>query len=164
MGENRPVILQPGEGPTDGRHYLRATPETVQWGVLPARDTPPVLEIDAGDVVTIDTVSHEGILEEFDRDPVGWFGARGVPRDEVLNDAVEIAASVPRDPKKGPHVLTGPIHVRGARPGDVLKVDVLGLRRRVPYGVISSRHGWGALAGEMPDRPGPMWCFTRVEQ
>jgi acetamidase/formamidase len=156
------MILQPGDGPIDGRHYLRATPETVQWGVLPARPTPSVLEIETGDVVTIDTVSHEGILEEFDRDPVRWFGAHGVARDEVLADAIEIAAAVPRDPKQGPHVLTGPIHVRGARPGDVLKIDVLRVQRRVPYGVISSRHGWGALAGEMPEREGPVWCFTRV--
>jgi acetamidase/formamidase len=162
MGQNQRVILQPGEGPIDGRHYLRATPDTVHWGVLPARGTPSVLEIDPGDVVTIDTVSHEGILEEFDRDPASWFGARGVARDEVLDDAIDIASTAPRDPKQGPHVLTGPIHVRGARPGDLLKIDVLRVQLRVPYGVISSRHGWGALAGEMPEGPGPVWCFTRV--
>lgn len=157
------MILQPGTGPIDGRHYLAATPATVQWGVLPTATTPPVLAVESGDVVTIDTVSHEGILEEFGRDPVGWFGARGVARADVLADAIAIAREVPRDPEKGPHVLTGPICVRGALPGDLLRIDVLRVAMRVPYGVISSRHGWGALAGEMPEQPGPVWVFTRVD-
>ncbi|WP_345516493.1 acetamidase/formamidase family protein, partial [Phytohabitans houttuyneae] len=45
----------------------------------------------------------------------------------------------------GPHVVTGPIHVDSAEPGDVLKVEMLSMLPRVPYGVISSRHGKGAL-------------------
>jgi acetamidase/formamidase len=122
-----------------------------------------VLEIDSGDVVTVDTVSHEGILPEFGHDPVAWFGERGVARADVLDDAVDIARDVRPAPGKGPHVVTGPIAVRGAEPGDVLRVDVVRLRLRVPYGVISNRHGWGALAGEFPESPGPVWVFTRVE-
>ncbi|MFD0854901.1 acetamidase/formamidase family protein, partial [Actinomadura adrarensis] len=51
----------------------------------------------------------------------------------------------------GPHVVTGPVAVRGARPGDVLKIDVLDLKPRVPYGVVSNRHGKGALPGEYPE-------------
>lgn len=157
------MILQPGTGPIDGRHYLAATPETVVWGVLPTAKTAPVLDVESGDVVTIDTMSHEGILEEFDRDPLTWFGAQGVAADEVLTDAITIAREVPRDPNKGPHVLTGPIRVQGARPGDLLRIDLLRVVPRVPYGVISSRHGWGALAGELPEREGPVWVFTRVD-
>jgi acetamidase/formamidase len=34
---------------------------------------------------------------------------------------------------------------------------------RVPYGVISNRHGRGSLAGEFPEADGPVWVFTRVE-
>jgi acetamidase/formamidase len=45
----------------------------------------------------------------------------------------------------GPHVVTGPIYVEGAQPGDVLKVEILSMLPRVPYGVVSSRHGKGAL-------------------
>ena len=55
----------------------------------------------------------------------------------------------------GPHVVTGPVAVRGAAPGDVLRVDVLRLRPRVPYGVITNRHGLGLLAGELPEGAGP---------
>jgi acetamidase/formamidase len=156
------VILQPGEGPIDGRHYLRSTPDTVHWGELPARATSPVFEVESGDIVTIDTVSHEGILAEFDHDPVTWFGAHGVARNDVLDDAIDIARNVRPANGKGPHVVTGPIAVRGAEPGDMLRVDVVRTQLRVPYGVISSRHGWGALPGEFPETPGPVWVFTRV--
>jgi acetamidase/formamidase len=46
----------------------------------------------------------------------------------------------------------GPVAVQGAARGDVLKVEVLRLLPRVPYGVISNRHGKGALPGEYPER------------
>ncbi len=156
------MILQPGTGPIDGAHYLRSTPATVRWGTLPSRGTAPVLRVRSGDVVTIDAVSHEGILEEFGRDPVDWFGGHGVPASDVLADAIEIAASVARVPGSGPHVVTGPITVDGAAPGAVLRVDVLRVTPRVPYGVVSQRHGRGALAGELPETEGPVWFFTRV--
>jgi len=45
--------------------------------------------------------------------------------------------------------------VIGARPGDVLRIDVISLIPRVPYGVISNRHGKGALPNEYPLRPPP---------
>jgi acetamidase/formamidase len=48
--------------------------------------------------------------------------------------------------KDGPHVVTGPIFIEGAEPGDVLKIETLEAIPRVPYGVVSSRHGKGALA------------------
>jgi acetamidase/formamidase len=156
------MVLQPGDGPIDGAHYVRSTPETVRWGHLPARGATPVLHAASGDVVTIDTVSHEGMLEEFDHDPLAWFGARGVERGDVLRDVIDIAASVPHPRGRGPHVVTGPIAVEDARPGDLLKIEVVGMRRRVPYGVITNRHGFGALAGEFPERDGPVWVFTRV--
>jgi acetamidase/formamidase len=50
--------------------------------------------------------------------------------------------------------VTGPVHVEGAEPGDLLRVDVVGLERRVPYGFISSRHGYGSLVGEFPEADG----------
>ncbi len=52
----------------------------------------------------------------------------------------------------GPHVVTGPIAVEGAEPGDVLKVEVLDLAPRVPYGVITNRHFKGALPDEFPEK------------
>ena len=155
------MILNPGEGRIDGEHYLPATPETVSWGWWPNADTPPVLSVDDGAVVTVDTLSHEGILEDQGRDPVAFFRARGVPRPDVLQDAVEVARDVEHTfGVDGPHVVTGPIDVRGAEPGDLLKVDVLGFALRVPYGVTSNRHGLGALAGELPDGTEPPEALT----
>lgn len=144
-------ILQPGVGEIPAAHYLPAGPETVLWGRLPCATDAPVLTIAPGESVTIDTVSHEGILEDQGKDPLGYFAAHGVPADAVLEDAVAIAASLARDTAAdGPHVVTGPIRVTGAEPGDLLKITVETLTPRVPYGVISNRHGKGALVGELP--------------
>jgi acetamidase/formamidase len=59
-------------------------------------------------------------------------------------------------------VVTGPIRVAGALPGDVLKVEFLELTPRVSYGIISSRHGRGALPGELPLQPGTVSQFCSV--
>ena len=135
-----------------GGIHLASNPDTVLWGWLPNRDTKPVADLNDGGVVTIDTVSHEGILEDQGRDPVSWFGRFGVAPEDVLADARDVAASdIPHDFDDGPHVVTGPIRVAGAEPGDILRVDVLELDIRVPYGVITNRHGLGCLAGEFPE-------------
>jgi len=52
-------------------------------------------------------------------------------------------------------VVTGPVEVQGAKAGDVLMVQMLALQPRVPYGVVSNRHGKGALPGEFPENKGP---------
>lgn len=77
----------------------------------------------------------------------------------MLEDAIAIAAEYDRTPRDfaldGPHVVTGPVFVEGAEPGDVLKIETLEATPRVPYGVVSSRHGKGSLAltsdGTAPD-------------
>ena len=154
-------MLQPiGTKPFElqgGATYVPSTPDTVRWGSLPNRDAKPLLTVSSGAIVTFDTVSHEGILEDQGRDPVMYFGMHGVTPDQVLDDARMIAASrLTHDfDLDGPHVVTGPVAIEGAQPGDVLKVEVLSLIPRVPYGVISSRHGKGALPGEFPENDGP---------
>lgn len=150
-------ILQPNEGPIKAQHYLASTIKTVLWGWLPSANTPSVLTMRSGESVTIDTVSHEGILEDQGRDPLAYFEQFGVAPENILRDAVEIAANyAERDANgDGPHVVTGPIAIAGARPGDVLKVEFLELTPRAPYGIISSRHGYGSLPGEMPSLPHP---------
>jgi len=159
-------VLQAGSDVDDASAYLPADPGSLFWGRLPARGDIPVLTIDRGDEVVIDTVSHEGILEDQGRDPASFFGSHGVAREHVLDEAVALAASDhPRDPAKdGPHVVTGPIRVRGAEPGDLLKLTVLDTMPRVPYGVISNRHGRGALPGEYPRGDTNVSVFTPIEQ
>lgn len=153
-------ILQPlGDKPMkmkNGDYYVPTTPDTAMWGSLPNTNTKPVLSVPSGSVVTIDTVSHEGVLEDQGKDPVKFFGQFGVKPAQVLKDAQAIAASsIPHDfVKDGPHVVTGPVEVQGAKVGDVLMVEMIGLQPRVPYGVISNRHGKGALPGEFPENQG----------
>lgn len=157
-------ILQPGVGEVAGDHYVPATPATVLWGRLPCATDAPVLAVAAGATVTFDTVSHEGILPDQGQDPRAFFTAHGVPESDVLVDAIEIAATVTRDAvADGPHVITGPVFVEGAEVGDLLKITVLDLRPRVPYGVISNRHGKGALPGILPRGPENVSVFTPVE-
>lgn len=145
-------ILQPGLGALPAAHYLPASAANTLWGRLPCATDVAVLTVDPGTEVTIDTISHEGILDDQGRDPVAFFASHGVPAEEVLLDAIDVAASEGRrDPAHdGPHVVTGPIGVRGAEPGDVVTMTLVTATPRVPYGVISNRHGRGALAGEYP--------------
>src|SRR4051812_34473890 len=148
--------LQPGQGRVDGEYYLASTPETVSWGYVPSLHSRPVLRVRSGATITVDTVSHEGLLEDQGRDPLAWFARFGIPAGGVLADAVDVAGHAERAPDAfdlaGPHVVVGPVFVEGAEPGDVLKVETLSTLLRVPYGVVSSRHGKGALPRLPGDR------------
>jgi len=159
------MILQPGTGPIRSETYLSSELGHVMWGRLPCAADDAVLSIAPGTEVTIDTISHEGILEDQGRNPRAFFSAFGVREDEVLDDAAALAASAyPRDrAADGPHVITGPIEVRGAQPGDLLRITVLDLLPRVPYGIISNRHGKGALPGEFPRQDGTVSIFAAVD-
>src|SRR5215471_5192213 len=121
---------------------LGSTPDTVVWGYISSR-VPPVLRIKSGTTVRIDTMSHQGLVTK--DDPVTYFGAAGIKPEEVLQDAKDIYKKVPRGKGMGAHVLTGPIYVEGAAPGDALEVRVLALEFRVPYGVNNTGPGSGVL-------------------
>lgn len=161
------IILQPGTDVPAGVHYLATERDTAFWGRLPCATDEPVLTVDPGDDVVVDTLSHEGLLEDQGSDPLAYFAERGVSDHAVLADAVELTRAaragerasllghrtpgLPGTPgSHGGHVVTGPIAVRGARPGDLLAIRVLEATPRVPYGVISNRHGRGALPDEYP--------------
>jgi acetamidase/formamidase len=130
---------------------LRSTPQTVVWGYVSA-DLPPALTIKSGQTVKIDTVSHQGLLTK--DDPVAFFGAAGIPPEQVLQDATDIYRMVSHVKGLGAHVLTGPIYVEGAMPGDMLEVRIHKFDLRVPYGVNNSGPGTGVL-GELLGAPTP---------
>jgi len=124
------------------RHVLRSRPETVVWGFL-SPHVPPVLKIESGDIVDIDTVNPVGILGPGET-PSVFFEQNAMPLEQAGQDLVDIMASVQRD--VGPHILTGPIHIHDAQPGDVLEVRVLDVKPRAPhYGVNFSLPGMGGL-------------------
>lgn len=122
--------------------HLRSTPDNVIWGWI-AADRAPVLRVTSGQAVRVDTVTHQGLNTA--KDPVAFFGAAGIAAGDVLKDASEIYGSVRREGAAGPHLLTGPIHVESARPGDMLEVRVLDVEIRVPYGVNATGPGSGAV-------------------
>lgn len=155
-------VVQPHAGDIAGVGYLAADPENTLWGRLPCGADQPRLRVRPGDVITVDTLSHEGILEDQGRDPGAFFARYGIAAAHVLQDARALAASdLPHDfDDDGPHVVTGPIAVHGAKPGDLLAITVLELIPRVPYGMVSARHGFGALPGEMPTQPDPVITFA----
>jgi acetamidase/formamidase len=126
-------------------YRVRAGPETVHWGYL-SGDLPPVLEVPPGATVTIETVSHEGLMPD-QGSPLDFFSRHGIAAPQVLADALAIYAQVQHS-ALGPHIVTGPIQVSGAEPGDVLCVDILAAVPRVAYGVNSMRPSKGALTDE----------------
>jgi acetamidase/formamidase len=126
---------------------LGSTPDTVVWGYLSAR-VAPALRVKSGTTVRIDTMSHQGLVTK--DDPVTFFGVAGIKPEEVLQDAKDIYAKVPHGKGLGVHVLTGPIYIEGAAPGDALEIRVLDLEFRVPYGVNNTGPGSGVLPDLVP--------------
>jgi acetamidase/formamidase len=157
----QPLADKPGPIAIKGRSgkffYVPSTRATIKWGYLSNAADAPVLTVPSGSTVIFDTLSHEGLLEDQGRNPLQYFASKGIPANQVLKDAIAITQSdLPHDfAKDGPHIITGPVAVDGAEPGDVLKVDILSVVPRVAYGVISNRHGKGALPGEFPEGPKP---------
>lgn len=122
--------------------HVPVTPQNVAWGHLPSGKQ-PVLRVRSGQTVSIDTLSHQGVNNGMD--PLKFFEAGGVKPDEVLPDALEIYHKADHPKNSGAHVLTGPVFVEEAQPGDMLEVRVRDLKFRVPYGVNNSNKGTGVL-------------------
>src|SRR5579859_2507279 len=139
----------PSSGAPDAT--LRSTPQTVVWGYITA-DLPPALTIKSGQTVKIDTVSHQGLMTK--DDPVTFFGAAGIPPDQVLQDATDVYRMVSRVKGLSAHVLTGPLYVDGAMPGDMLEVRIHKFDLRTPYGVNNSGPRTGVL-GDLLQAPTP---------
>lgn len=133
---------------------LGSRPETVVWGEIPI-DRPAALTIRSGDTVAIDTLTHSGATQN--ENPETYLDKLGIPRREILPDMLDFWASRPERPREGRsgHILTGPIYVEGAEPGDVLEVQVLDLSLRLPWGMNSSSAAGGVLGTGYPGtRPG----------
>lgn len=132
---------------------LRASPETVIWGAIDAARK-PVLHVRAGQTVRIDTVSQQPLNHA---DPATFFPANGIRADEVLPEHSAIYHQVKKSPPGGPHVLTGPVYIDGAEPGDMLEVRVLDVAFRVPYGMNAIGPGSGVLPDLMKERIAPVF-------
>src|SRR6185503_4530008 len=104
-------------------HRLEATPTTVAYGYYWS-EAKPVLRVASGDVIDVDTMltSTPDRLEK-----------SGVPANEVQASLRAIVDQV-KDRGPGGHILTGPVYVEGAEPGDALEVRVLSIDLPIDYG------------------------------
>ncbi|MGH9408383.1 MAG: acetamidase/formamidase family protein, partial [Vicinamibacterales bacterium] len=110
-------------------HRLEATPSTIAYGWYDAAGV-PVLRIASGDIIDVDTL--------LTNTPTGLARA-GVPDDQIQDSLKQITAAFPpgpQDTRRGPggHILTGPVYVEGAEPGDALEVKILSIDLAIPYG------------------------------
>ena len=116
------LYAQTGGGKT---HRLEATPKTVAYGYYWS-EAQPVLHIASGDIIDVDTLLTNS--------PNGLSRA-GVPDEKIQASLKAIVGEVTGD-RRGPggHILTGPVYVEGAQPGDALQVDVLSIDLAIDYG------------------------------
>ncbi|HEY2463269.1 MAG TPA: acetamidase/formamidase family protein [Steroidobacteraceae bacterium] len=116
-------------------HRLEATPATVAYGYYWA-DAPPVLRIASGDIIDVDTL--------LTNTPAGLAKA-GVPDDKIQASLKAIVSEVTGE-RRGPggHILTGPVYVEGAEPGDVLEVKILSIELPIDY-------GYNGCSGYLPE-------------
>jgi acetamidase/formamidase len=113
-------------------HRIAATPETVRWGTFSAAYK-PVLTIQSGETVVLECVS--GSPETLPPEGSGL---------AVPPALTAIHAAVPRGPG---HIITGPVAVEGAEPGDMLEVKV----EKIEFGADWGFCGFRPLAGTLPD-------------
>ncbi len=120
-------------------YQLKPTPKTVAWGYYDA-STPPVLRIKSGDTVEVQTLITST--------PARLEGA-GVKPEDVEQSLRDIVKEVTN---KGPggHILTGPIFIEGAEPGDVLEVRIKSIKLAIPYAYNAFSPGRGFLPEDFP--------------
>ncbi len=112
-------------------HHLKAGLDTCRWGLFDAAYA-PVLRVASGDRLTVDTVS-------------GGPEVLPGPGFHVPPELLDIHEQLPRHLPG--HILTGPVFVEGAEPGDTLEVRILDVRLRQDWGYNFIR----PLAGTLPD-------------
>jgi acetamidase/formamidase len=119
-------------------HELKASLATVHRGFFDA-SLKPVLTIDSGDVVRLETATGNP----------RWFEKLGVPKDKIPAELYEVFQGVEGD-GRGDHTLNGPIAIRGAEPGDMLEIRIRSVDVRLPIAGQSFVPNRGLLPDEFP--------------
>lgn len=124
------------DAPATQPYKLPASPSTVVWGYYDAA-AKPVLTIKSGDRVEIQTLLTNS---------PPTLVASGVPSAQIEQELRDIHAKVKT---KGPggHILTGPIAIEGAEPGDALEVHIEAIKLNIPY----AYNAFGQKSGFIPE-------------
>jgi len=133
-------LLAAGPSPAGRNHRLEATPQTVVVGYFDAH-AKPILRIASGDIIDVDTLitSTPEALERM-----------GLHPSEVQQSLRDITtAGLERGPAG--HILTGPIFVEDAEPGDALEVRVLSADLAIPYGYQACSAKWTFVPEDCED-------------
>jgi acetamidase/formamidase len=119
------TVALAGQSPAARTHRLEVTPATVAYGYYWS-EAAPVLRIASGDIIDVDTLLTNS--------PAGLERA-GVPPEKIQPSLRTVMAEVTGD-RRGPggHILTGPVYVEGAQPGDALEVKILSIDFALDYG------------------------------
>jgi acetamidase/formamidase len=120
--------------------FLQASPTTVAWGYYWAK-AKPVLTVHSGDTVRIQTLSTCGSSQRLEEE--------GVPAAEIPPYNQPIYDQV-KDRGPGGHILTGPVAIAEAEPGDVLEVQILKIDLDAPFACNGFGVGRGFLPNDYP--------------
>lgn len=118
---------------------LKVGPKTVVWGYYSA-SAQPVLRIHSGDTVKIETVSTSSPAR---------LEAAGAVRDQIPQAFRDIVEQV-KERGPGGHILTGPVYIEGAEPGDTLEVRIEKIELSMPFAYNGFRPGAGFLPDDFP--------------
>jgi acetamidase/formamidase len=135
------LLLTAGSTASAATYKLPATPTTVAWGHYDAASA-PVLHIRSGDTVMFDTLitSSPNALEK-----------GGLPPADVQASLREVYDKVPASARgPGGHILTGPVYVENAEPGDTLEIRIEKIDLAIPYAYNAFRYGAGFLTDDFP--------------
>ena len=159
-------------------HTIEANNETVHWGYF-SKDLEPKAVVRSGDFITIETLTHHA-NDDADRMITGDIGAESVFGWEKGSKGVNRRGAGPIDASAmgrgagegfGVHILTGPVYICGAEPGDILEVKILDL---VPRPSANPEHAgktfgsnaaawWGFHYGDLIEEPKPREVITIYE-
>ena len=117
-------------------HHLPATPRTIHWGYFNAA-LAPVLKVKSGDLIQAEAITHHA------------GDAPELMMDETVSTIFREVPEADRNP--GVHIMTGPIWVEGAQPGDMLEVRYLNMTPRCNYGSNLAAN-WGHLYKEFGEK------------
>ncbi|WP_461081749.1 acetamidase/formamidase family protein [Spirosoma flavus] len=130
-------------------NVVRSLPENMVWGYYGA-DVPPVANVKDGDVVEIQTVNPSGVSRT---NPEEFYTKNNLPLDQHAQEVIAILKTVKPEPSgiRG-HMLTGPVYIEGAMPGDSLEIRILDMTFPAPFGVNSVWPGGGGIPDEVKTR------------
>ena len=122
-------------------YSLLAGPQTVEWGYY-SSEAKAVLTVRSGDTVRMQAISTCGSREEM--------VAKGVKPQDIPSYTDSIYREMPKDVGAGGHILTGPVAIAEAEPGDVLEVQILKVDIDVDFACNGIYLGYGFLTMEYP--------------